>query len=66
MVATQRVAMGRRMLLRIAGIPLHVWDEPFFKFLASRFGVFLDFDEDTAAMRRLDLQEFWSRLNIWM
>lgn len=57
----QRVAKGRRVWLRIAGIPLHVWDEPFFKLLASRFGVFLDFDEDTVVVRHLDLARILDR-----
>lgn len=50
-----RVARRRRVWLRIYGIPLHVWDEPFFKVLGSKFGTFLDFDEDTVLARRLDV-----------
>lgn len=36
------------------GIPLHIWDEPFFKILGSKFRTFHDFDEDTVMANRLD------------
>ena len=41
-------------LQRVYGIPLHVWDEPFFKLLGSMFGTFQDFDEETVMANRLD------------
>jgi len=50
----QLVAGSRTVWLNVFGIPLHVWDEPLFKKLGELFGVFLDFDEDTIARKRLD------------
>lgn len=51
----QRVAKRRRVWLKVFRIPLHVWDEPLFKLLGSKFGTFEDFDEDTVGAKRLDV-----------
>ena len=45
----------RSVLLNVLGIPLHAWDELVFKLLGSIYGVFLHFDEETIARKRLDV-----------
>lgn len=52
--APQMVADRRRVWIRVHGIPLHVWGETVFKLLGSKFGIFLDFDEDSVGWRKLD------------
>lgn len=49
------VAKRRNVWLQVYGIPLHIWDEDFFKLLGTKFGVFLDFDECTIEKKRLDV-----------
>jgi hypothetical protein len=39
----------------VRGIPLHIWEENFFKKIGSFFGVFIDFDEDTVERKRFDV-----------
>jgi hypothetical protein len=50
-----RVALKRRVWLKVYGLPLHVWDEKCFKQLGALYGDFVDFDEDTINLNRLDL-----------
>jgi hypothetical protein len=49
------VAKKRRVWLKCYGIPAHVWEEGCFKRLGNCFGEFVDFDEETITMRRLDV-----------
>jgi hypothetical protein len=46
---------SREIWIQIYGLPLHAWEEGSFKAVAGRFGVFLDFDEDTIAKNRFDV-----------
>lgn len=50
----QLVAKRKRAWVNLMGIPLHVWDERFFKLAGGKFGEFLDFDVDTVERNRLD------------
>lgn len=43
--------------MKIFGIPLHVWEEGFFKLLGDKFGMFLDFHELTVSRNRLDVAQ---------
>jgi len=49
------VAKQRHIWLRFYGLPMHVWDEQSFKKLGALFGEFLDFDDDTINLSRLDM-----------
>lgn len=49
------VAESRRAWIQVRGIPLHIWDEVFFKKICSLFGILIDFDEATARRMRLDV-----------
>jgi len=49
------MAQQRRVWLRFFGLPLHVWEEKCFKQSRALFGDFVDFDEDTINLNRLDL-----------
>ncbi|WJX76281.1 hypothetical protein P8452_59720 [Trifolium repens] len=49
------VSECREIWIQIYGIPLHAWEEGTFKMVAGRFGVFVDFDEDTVAKLRMDV-----------
>lgn len=49
------VSRQRFAWLRIFGILLHVWEEDFFKHLASNFGTYLSVDEHTEKRKRLDV-----------
>lgn len=49
------VAKQRRILIRLYGLPMHVWEEQSFKKLGALFGEFLDFDEATINLSRLDM-----------
>jgi len=53
--APPMVAVNISVWLNVTGIPLYVWDEPLLKKIGSLFGVFVDFDEETIARKRLDL-----------
>jgi len=41
--------------VQIRGIPLHIWNEEFFKKVGSFFGVFLDFDEETICRKMFEV-----------
>jgi len=49
------VEASRVVWLSVYGIPLHVWDEPFFKKLCSLFGRFDDFDEETIGRKSFEV-----------
>jgi hypothetical protein len=49
------VAVQREVWIQLYGIPLHIWGEDFFKRVGAKLGVFLDYDEPTASMNRLDV-----------
>jgi len=49
------VASRRIVWIKIFGLPIHVWEEEAFKQIGSQFGDFLDFDEDTISLKRLDV-----------
>lgn len=49
------VSKLRKVWLRVLGLPLHVRDEKCFKHLASLFGEFVDFDEESITFMRVDL-----------
>ncbi|GAU27763.1 hypothetical protein TSUD_215740 [Trifolium subterraneum] len=44
----------REVWVHVSGFPLHIWGENFFKMVGAKLGVFLDYDEETASMSRLD------------
>lgn len=41
------VARSSKVWIKVWGVPLHVWNEKFFKRIGSKFGTFVEFDEDT-------------------
>jgi hypothetical protein len=41
--------------VKVYGIPLHVWGENLFKAIGSRYGEFIDFDNNTASRAKLDV-----------
>jgi hypothetical protein len=59
------VATQREVWIQVYGIPLHIWGENFFKQVGAKFGSFLDFDEPTASMRRLDVARLKISTDVW-
>ncbi|KAK7243673.1 hypothetical protein RIF29_38482 [Crotalaria pallida] len=49
------IAGYRISWLRCAGIPLHAWNDTFFKTLVSKFGTFLKADTETRERTKLDV-----------
>jgi hypothetical protein len=49
------IATQREVWIQIYGIPIHIWGDNFFKMIGNRFGVFVDYDEETASMARFDV-----------
>jgi hypothetical protein len=49
------VNLKREMWVKVYGIPLHAWGDNLFRALGERFGEFVDYDEPTASMTRLDV-----------
>ena len=49
------VLKQRKVWLRVLGLPLHVWEEKCFKQLGDLFVDFVDFDEETISLSRLDV-----------
>ena len=49
------VVLKRRVWLKFSDVSTHVWEEESFKVLGSCFGKFVDFDEDTVSMKRIDV-----------
>lgn len=49
------VAVERYVWLRCSGIPLHVWDSKFFKFLVFPLGSYIKEDRDTQLRNRYDI-----------
>jgi len=45
----------RSVWLKVLGIPIHVWDEAFFKKLGALFENFLNFDDDTISRKLFDV-----------
>jgi hypothetical protein len=58
------VSVHRETWIQVFGIPLHIWGEDFFKQVGSKLGVFLDYDEETASMRRFDVARIWIQTDI--
>jgi hypothetical protein len=58
------VSAHRETWIQVFGIPLHIWGEDFFKQVGSKLGVFLDYDEETASMRRFDVARIWIQTDI--
>jgi hypothetical protein len=48
-------ASSREVWVKVYGIPLHVWGENLFKAIGSRYGEFIDFDNNTASRAKLDV-----------
>jgi hypothetical protein len=49
------VNLKRELWVKVYGIPLHAWGDNLFRALGERFGEFVDYDEPTASMSRLDV-----------
>ncbi|MCI71192.1 LRR receptor-like kinase, partial [Trifolium medium] len=45
----------RETWVKVYGIHLHVWGENLFKAIGSKYGEFLDFDNNTASRAKLDV-----------
>ncbi|KEH40713.1 DUF4283 domain protein [Medicago truncatula] len=53
--APNLVSKQRLIWIRCFGLPLHVWDEKTFKKMGALFGEFVDFDEETIGLNRVDM-----------
>lgn len=66
------IGKKRRTWVKLYGVPLHVWDESFFKIFAGKIGVFIDFDSDTADKKRFDVARLlistyrWGFIDDWV
>ncbi|MCI01520.1 DUF4283 domain protein [Trifolium medium] len=59
------LAIQREVWLQVYGIPIHIWGETLFKLVGAKFGVFLDFDEETASMARFDVARLKILTTTW-
>jgi hypothetical protein len=48
-------AVQRDIWIQVYGIPLHIWGDDLFKLIGNKLGVFMDYDEETTSMARLDV-----------
>ncbi|KAK2401162.1 hypothetical protein QL285_050778 [Trifolium repens] len=58
-------AAQREVWVQIYGIPVHIWGDDLFKLVGKQFGVFLDYDEETARMKRLDVARIKILSTVW-
>lgn len=49
------MAQSRRTWIRLRGVPLHVWDESFFKRFGGLFGELIDFKEETVERKCIEV-----------
>lgn len=47
--------------VRAFGFPCHLWNEVFFKFLATSLGLFISANDITASQSRMDVARFFIR-----
>jgi hypothetical protein len=59
------VSTHREIWVQVFGIPISIWGEEFFKQVGEKLGKFLDYDEATASMRRLDVARIRVQSDIW-
>jgi hypothetical protein len=58
-------AVQREIWIQVYGIPLHIWGDDLFKMIGNKLGAFLDYDEETASMARLDVARLKIRIGKW-
>jgi hypothetical protein len=58
-------AAQREVWVQIYGISVHIWGDDLFKLVGKRFGVFLDYDEETVRMKRLDVARIKILTTVW-